>query len=440
MSPTAQIIKIFLKFLFFLLLAQTMFCVGLPGKNKFVLRAVLSVVACFVATALFGLFGAILLAGFKYNRILSIAVNIVLHIVVFVLVFAAMTVCFKKKKSSCLFLSTASYAVQDIAISIPVPVSEWVSPLLHGVVEILVICTTYAVAYFLFVRRFNRLFSEVGELKWNSVLLFSVFIILIATVVGSVGYHYSSDSKGLYAMFTVCVVSFCAFLLYAQYLILGTARARRDSLIEKSLREVELKQYEFMKNNIDSINIRFHDIKHQIGKIKQGENTSGEYLDKLAELMDEYDAQIKTGNEELDVILFEKSLLCKHKKIRFVCLADGKLLGGMEAYDLYSLFGNAIDNAVEYLETVSEDKRIIKVFVKEYGGGFASISVKNYYEGNDGVMDEMATTKADRENHGFGIRSMKRIAEKYGGRFGIFAKDGVFSVNIVLPLPVSQVE
>lgn len=38
-------------------------------------------------------------------------------------------------------------------------------------------------------------------------------------------------------------------------------------------------------------------------------------------------------------------------------------------------------------------------------------------------------------NHGFGTRSMRLIAERYGGALKLGAENGVFYVNALLPLP-----
>lgn len=434
-----NVFRLFIGFMLKLIVAQVAFFIRLPRKNRFPIRVACSLLGCIVVVAAVSVVGATSIYATHFNNAFATCVNIVAHILMFGASFVAYCMCFGKKKSSLLFLCTAGYAIEHIATSVPNPLSETDNVALYELLGYAIMLVCYAVLYFLFIRRFNRLFGEIGDVEWIAVVFFSVFIIFIATVVGSIGFAYSADSPVLYAMFSVCGTMFSVLLLVAQYLIMNTLRVRRDSVIEKSLHEVQLKQYEFIKNNIDSINIRFHDIKHQIRQMESGSGeVNPEYLESLRRLISDYDAQVKTGNEALDVILLEKSLNCKRKEIKFSCLADGMLLKDMEEADLYSLFGNAIDNATEYLEKVDSDKRIIKVFVKEYGSGFVGISVKNYYDGEAGNKDGLSTSKADRESHGFGMRSMKTVAAKYGGSFKAYAEGEVFNVNIVLPLPVTK--
>lgn len=439
---TRTAIKSFSEFLLFLIIAVIMFTAKMPRRNRFVSRAVLSFAACVIIAVLSGFCGGTIIAAFYYATAAQTVVNIFAHIVIFASVFVAAYICFDKKPSSVLFLCIASYAVEHILSSITIPLSNYIEhSLLREVVSILIVLLGYVPVYFLFVRRFVRLFSAVSEVEWNSVTLFSVFIILIATVVGSIGYGGREASPLLFAMLSVCSVVFCFFLLYAQYLILSTMIARRDRETDKLLHATQLRQYEFIRNNIDEINIRFHDIKHKMNDMAEnGGALDKDYIEKLNELISEYDSQIKTGSEALDVILLEKSLHCKRKKIKFICLADGALLDGMSPADLYSIFGNALDNAIEYLETVDEDNRIIKMYVDLKCGSFVNISIKNRFDCEKKTItgDNLKTSKSDADNHGYGIRSMKMTVERFGGSMSISASDDVFEVNIVLPYPVEQ--
>ena len=81
-------------------------------------------------------------------------------------------------------------------------------------------------------------------------------------------------------------------------------------------------------------------------------------------MIDIYDSMLKTGNEALDVIFAEKSLLCRKNDIKLNCIIDGAKLSFMETADIYVLFGNLMDNAMEAVEKLSDvDKRIVSVNV-----------------------------------------------------------------------------
>ena len=141
---------------------------------------------------------------------------------------------------------------------------------------------------------------------------------------------------------------------------------------------------------------------------------------------------VKTGNDILDVVLTEKSLYCERNSINLSVIADGKLLGFMSAYDLYCLFENALSNAIEAVMRIQDTaRRSISILVKR-SGKMVSIHIENFFAGPVALHgDEIATSKADELNHGFGLKSMKMLAEKYGGEL-LFGFDGdIFLLDIL---------
>ncbi len=93
-----------------------------------------------------------------------------------------------------------------------------------------------------------------------------------------------------------------------------------------------------------------------------------------------------------------------------------------------------IDNAVEGAEKVSDPQlRAISLAIKARAG-MVMISCDNPYVGHLVMEDGLpATTKADRLSHGFGLRSVRLIAKKYGGSLSLGARDQVFTVLLAIP-------
>ena len=117
-------------------------------------------------------------------------------------------------------------------------------------------------------------------------------------------------------------------------------------------------------------------------------------------------------------------------------MADGAALAGMDESDIYSLFGNLLDNAIEHVKDIADaDKRFIRLFVKPSGGGMLVIHEENVLARETAVEDGLPlTTKADRYNHGFGTKSMRRTAKKYGGDLRVTVDDGMFKADIMLQI------
>ena len=147
-----------------------------------------------------------------------------------------------------------------------------------------------------------------------------------------------------------------------------------------------------------------------------------------------YDSSVKTGNEILDVLLTEKSLICEQEGITWTCVADGRQLSFLDPIDLYTLFGHALDNAIENVRKLPQvEQRVISLTVFEKPG-LSIIQLENYYKGQLQFRDGLpVTSKADREEHGFGMRSIRNLAEKYGGTISIDTENSIFLLSITLP-------
>lgn len=242
-------------------------------------------------------------------------------------------------------------------------------------------------------------------------------------------------------VYAICM----AYDLFSCFLILWLqAEQRREvSLLaavetERRLRQQTQEQYELSRENIDLINRKCHDLKHQIGALRLVDSRE-EREASLREIENSvmiYDAVTKTGNEVLDTVLTEKSLLCERSGISWTCMADGALLDFISPVDLYTLFGNALDNAIEgSLEVPDREQRNVSVTVQNRHGA-AFIQVENYF--THPIQMERGlprTTKPDAENHGFGVSSIRSITQRYGGTMDISAEDGIFLLSILIPLP-----
>ena len=123
--------------------------------------------------------------------------------------------------------------------------------------------------------------------------------------------------------------------------------------------------------------------------------------------------------------------------ITLSCIADGEALDFVEPVELYSLFGNALDNAIEAVERLDDPERRSIGLVVRRTGDMVSVHVENYFDGNarfdeDGMP---ITHKEDQLNHGFGVRSMKMIVEGLGGSFSVGSHDDIFHMDALIPLP-----
>ena len=215
-------------------------------------------------------------------------------------------------------------------------------------------------------------------------------------------------------------------------------QARREADAIHHLFQHQYEQYRQSQESIDMINRKYHDLKHQIGVLRMEPDAQKreEHLRQLESGLSSFTAVRHTGNAVLDAILAAKQMYCIDNNIQLNVVADGKQLSFLEVMDVCSVFGNALDNAIESVERLSDtEKRLIRlaVYVKN---GLLMIRTDNYFETplqKNG--DEFETTKADKTGHGYGIKSIRYVAGKYGGSVSIGTEDGWFSLKVLIPVP-----
>lgn len=226
-------------------------------------------------------------------------------------------------------------------------------------------------------------------------------------------------------------------LLYAYHLQLSEMHTRRELDAIKNILQNQYVQYRQSRESIDLINRKYHDLKHQIAVLRAEEDPErrAAFLDRMEEEILHYEAQNKTGNSVLDTVLTGKSLYCAKHRIKLTCVADGSHLAFMDVMDVCTLFGNALDNAIECeLSIPDKEKRLVhlEVYMRK---GFLVIRCENYCPHPPVFENGLpVTTKADRDYHGYGLKSIRYTAEKYGGSMAVEVCDGWFQLTLLFPL------
>lgn len=214
---------------------------------------------------------------------------------------------------------------------------------------------------------------------------------------------------------------------------------QQEQLMEASLhRELEAmdnvlhcqyEQYQQSRESIRLINRHCHDLKLQIAAIRaeQDPGKQAAALDEMESGIRMYEAQNKTGNPVLDTLLTAKSLYCQQHDINFTCVADGHLLDFMPTGDICTIVGTALDNATESVQTLEDpEKRLIRTAIYAQHG-FVMLRFENYCE------TEIKLDADGMPPHGYGVRTVRAAAEKYGGTVTVHCEDNWFILRVLLP-------
>lgn len=410
---------------------STLFCLRLEKRPGFVPRAL-----TFLALALLYVF---------LIPVLMVPYALV-HLPFVLLSFAYIGCCYRTTPVQMLFLGIAGYTIKHIS-SLLTSIVSFLDPVAFShfsdsgslplsayalILGLDLLC--YLAAYFLIARRLDN--PELEENARVPVVVLGA-LVLVTNQLWSIGLSGTADAGrgSVYELMGYVWNLICCLLsLGIQFQIFTASRKERELAITKKLIADKERQYKLSKSTMDAINRKCHDLKYQIAALSAGQD-SQKHLEEALELVDSFDSEIHTGNETLDIIFTEKSSYCKKHDISFVCMIDGEKLGFMEAADQYVLFGNIIDNAVNAVRKLpdhSERSIYVKIHAEKK---LLLIQTENPYLGRLDFLDGLPkTTSGDEFNHGYGMSSIRMIAEKYGGSVNALAENQVFHLNIVIPL------
>ena len=310
------------------------------------------------------------------------------------------------------------------------------------IVEILFILLIYgAVVLFLWKLLRPRITEKRMPIEFKDWMM-SVFICVLVFGFSNLNFVFvSSSNPGQYfkeIAYTRTLVDIAGVsMLYAHLLSCLNNVVRRELNAVQSTLENQYKQYKLSRESIDIINMKHHDLKHQIQVLRglQDSEQRSAFLDSMEADIAAYELENKTGNSVLDTLLTGKSMYCKKHGITMTVVADGALLSFMDAMDVCSIFGNALDNAIEsVLKLTEKEKRLIHLSVSRVRS-FVMIRIENYFEGDlQKRGGDFRTTKGDEISHGWGIKSLKYTASRYDGVVNIKTDNNWFDLTILIPI------
>lgn len=292
-------------------------------------------------------------------------------------------------------------------------------------------------AFFFFTQR--KFTIENISVREDAVAALTAMIVFAISNVGFISSNVQTFFGGSAVIFTIrSFVDICGVLMLTledrQRMV---NNLRNDLTTMNQMMESQYQQYQEYKQSSELVNQHFHDLKHQLTVLVMEDDSKKrqQYLDEISEDIHMYNVGVKTGNKIADVILTRKNAYFKQHHIIFTCIANGALLNMINTMDLCSLLGNSLDNATESVEKIKDpEKRMINLRIVNKGN-FIIYQVENYTLANQDFTDLPKTTKRDKSRHGYGLKSIRRIAHKYNGTMTVGIKDHWFRLTVMFNRP-----
>ena len=204
---------------------------------------------------------------------------------------------------------------------------------------------------------------------------------------------------------------------------LRTAATAREALLARDHLQARLADEERVRRV-------YHDLKNHLLLLEQGNGTAQNAAHELRTQIAGYEDYHHTGNDALDIILRDKARQAREKQIDLnavVHFADGAFIAPL---DLSTIFGNALDNAIEAAEKLPPDERLITL---KAGTSHDMLVISCENSCACAPLPER-TSKDDDFLHGFGLGNIRRAVAKYDGEVSVSTADGFFRLRIIIPL------
>mgnify|MGYP001127325765 FL=1 len=243
-----------------------------------------------------------------------------------------------------------------------------------------------------------------------------------------------------YAVFFISISG----AIYSIFLTLGLAiknilSIRRNGELQ-SFMQMQKEQYDYQLRQSVAVRRFKHDIINHVGALRELVNQkktedAKEYIDTIWNIQEGFDLKIHTGDSFLDVIMNYYLYLAAKQSIKFA--VSGKLVGKMhlEMFDITTLMGNILQNAME--ATIKADDPKIQVEFIEHKKEFFIVVSNSVVEKPNIKKDFFMTSKRDKMNHGFGMKNIVAVVEKYYGEYymeSIEENGGkLFKISISIP-------
>ncbi len=405
-----------------ILLAEAMFTIKLRRRKKFWLRLAIGLpVAVFLMIILPNMLAMVVAGIFSLN--------------IFLLSLGLCAFLFENKFTDILFCCVGAQFTQNLSYNVEnvfyLPFADIINNIGWFCISFGSMAAVYAVTYFAFIRHMRG--SGIVRIGSPYIFVMAIASALFVYVMQYLFQLYKIDRLWI-TRFPLIVC--CIFGLVMMYSLLAYKDEQAENAQLEYLLRQERKQYETTKNSIDLINMKAHDLKHHVKRAQSAIAYDSEELQEIADVVSEYEKTVNSGNKTLDVILTEKQYRCKQNDIEFSIIADGGELAFVHTSDLVSIFGNALDNAIECeLNIEQKEKRCIALRIVRKGG-MVSVHIENYCEEKPEFADGLPlTTKSDKRFHGFGMKSIKYAVDKYDGSVCAAVDGMLFSLDILLPIP-----
>lgn len=274
----------------------------------------------------------------------------------------------------------------------------------------------------------------------DTVQNFSLIIVPIISIILLIFLFYVEQEKMPLIIVGVGLLLLNFFLLYLYNALCEAMAKNYENEILRQQVKSYANQLDVILQSENRVRALRHDLKHHLTEIQylaEKNNTTEirDYILRMQASLQNPNEMVSTGNMETDSVL--NYMLQKAREKGFTVSAKVKMPKTViHSYNLNVILGNLLENAIEAGEQAQEKILNVNICMKQ---GVLRIEVENTYQGK-GALSENSnhgrpaylTTKADKEQHGIGLSSVRQIVEENNGSMELIPDEKFFRVRLIL--------
>ena len=423
------------------ILTALLFTLTLEKKEHFKIRILITIICCLLFIPI--IYSIQTFEPHLIDRNIEVTIKSIICLCLYIgcssLIFYF---CCQTNKVNALYWGSLTYLTQDLAYTVfvlffPYAAHRSTQLLLIDTlwIEIIIAIIVNLVIYFFLVKKINKQINSISHISRS--LNYMLFILIVGRTMGTLAkLSLNNHTQSMLRFLILYDILLTTSLLTAQVLIFKEEKYQKELQLETYLRRQQYQQFYLFKETTASINHKYHDLKHIVQALQVDQSIdSKKALENIQESIHSFDSIQNTGNPTLDTLLSNTFEKCYQNKIEWTCTVDQKSLDFMNSFDLFVMLGNALDNAIEsVLKIENIQKRFISIQIKRKSQ-MTIISIKNYcIQDFQFSNNSLVTSKQEKSEHGYGLKSIKSIVSKYNGHTKIKIEDSIFTLNILLPI------
>lgn len=280
-----------------------------------------------------------------------------------------------------------------------------------------------------------------SKVQWISLFIFPIGSIIIFYVLVSD----ITDMKLIISC--VLLLTFNIFIFFVYDMVNKEYRKKLEAKLsyqqlkfESDIYQMEKQAYQRQLFMVNSARTDLESLKHDYKNhnislktfIQNGNKEEAlKYIDNLSFDFIDYGIYSNTGNIAIDSIVNYKIEQAKRKgiNVNLTIQIPGSLK--ITSFDINTILGNLMDNAIEAVELCDKEK-VITLQLEMDRGIFYIFITNPYSKQPEIISNEILTTKADKDAHGFGITNVKKVIDKYHGEISLNIHEGQFRVDVMM--------